>query len=157
MVAATQQAKRDLRLNFLIQDVAHLQLSYFDRFMQPLGITRSQWEVVMFVSRREGANQSELASMLDMSRVNLGSLLDKLEAGGFLRRKLHPNDGRAKCVYLTDKGNGIVEQIRAHQEEYNGIVLADLKGYERDMMIDLLKRMKHAMQEAPQQALNQAA
>ena len=140
--ARRQQSQRDLRLNFAIQDVARLQLRYVDALMKPHGVTRAQWLVATFLSRREGVTQTDLAAALDMSRVNLGTLLDKLDNAGFVTRVQHPVDGRAKCVFLTAKGNRLVEKVRDLQQTYAAAVLARLDDAERDQLLDLLGRIR---------------
>lgn len=137
--------QRDLRLNFLIHDVSRMQMRVFDSFMEPIGVTRGQWLVVTFLSRRDGMTQTALAQMLDMTRANLGALLDKLEESGLITRVQHPVDRRAKCVFLTVKGNKLIERIRDTQHSYADIVLHGLTDAERDTLLGLLGRIKKAI------------
>jgi DNA-binding MarR family transcriptional regulator len=51
-----------------------------------------------------GATVSELALHLGMTRQAAGQLVDDLEAKGYLQRRPHPDDGRARLVVLTDRG-----------------------------------------------------
>ena len=43
----------------------------FDRALAPLGITRSQWWVLAFISRKDGLPQTQLANELDVGKVVL--------------------------------------------------------------------------------------
>ena len=76
----------DLRLGYLIHDVSRLRRMMFDRALAPLGITRSQWWVLAFISRKDGMPQTQLAQELDVGKVALGALIDRLEAAGFVTR-----------------------------------------------------------------------
>jgi len=49
----------DLRLGYLIHDVSRLRRMMFDRALAPLGITRSQWWVLAFISRKDGLPQTQ--------------------------------------------------------------------------------------------------
>jgi DNA-binding MarR family transcriptional regulator len=51
-----------------------------------------------------GATVSELAVHLGMTRQAAGQLVDELEAKGYVARRPHPDDGRARLVVLTDRG-----------------------------------------------------
>ena len=93
-----------LRLGYLIHDVSRLRRMMFDRELAPLGITRSQWWVLAFISRKDGLPQTQLANELDVGKVALGALIDRLETSGFVVRQADPVDRRVKRVYLTRAG-----------------------------------------------------
>ena len=63
-------------------------------------------------SRRDGMKQTALASDLDLTRVAIGGLLDRMEAGGFVERRADATDGRARRVFLTKAGTKLVNKIR---------------------------------------------
>src|ERR1700674_3964250 len=102
----------DLRLGYLIHDVSRLRRMMFDRALAPLGITRSQWWVLAFVSRKNGLPQTQLANELDVGKVALGALIDRLEASGFVVRQADPGDRRVKRLYLTKQSRGFLETLR---------------------------------------------
>src|ERR1700685_1810957 len=89
-----------LRLGYLIHDVSRLRRMMFDRELAPLGITRSQWGVLAFISGKDGLPESQLANELDVGKVALGALIDRLETSGFVVRQGDSGDRRVKRVYL---------------------------------------------------------
>src|SRR6516165_12669050 len=101
-----------LRFGFLIHDVSRLRRVVVDRSLKPLGITRSQWWVLAFLSRRDGMTQTALAADLDLTKVAIGGLLDRMEGAGIVERRADLNDGRARRVYLTRAGTKMVNAIR---------------------------------------------
>jgi DNA-binding MarR family transcriptional regulator len=105
-----------LRFGFLIHDVSRLRRIVVDRSLKPLGITRSQWWVLAFLSRRDGMTQTALAADLDLTKVAVGGLLDRMENAGFVQRRGDQNDGRARRVYLTRDGAKLVNTIRQNVE-----------------------------------------
>ena len=112
----TRDLNTSLRFGFLIHDVSRLRRVVVDRALKPLGITRSQWWVLAFLSRRDGMTQTALASDLDLTKVAIGGLLDRMEAAGFVERRADQNDGRARRVYLTRAGAKMVNAIRESVE-----------------------------------------
>jgi DNA-binding MarR family transcriptional regulator len=112
----TKDLNTSLRFGFLIHDVSRLRRIVVDRSLKPLGITRSQWWVLAFLSRRDGMKQAALAGDLDLTRVAIGGLLDRLESSGFVERRADASDGRARRVFLTRAGAKLVNTIRAGVE-----------------------------------------
>jgi DNA-binding MarR family transcriptional regulator len=52
----------------------------------------------------DGATISDLAAHLDVTRQAASQLVDELEAKGYVERRPHPADGRARLVVLTGRG-----------------------------------------------------
>lgn len=52
----------------------------------------------------DGATASEVAAHLGMTKQAAAQLLDELARKGYVERRPHPDDGRARLVVLTDKG-----------------------------------------------------
>jgi DNA-binding MarR family transcriptional regulator len=94
--------------------------------LKPLGITRSQWWVLAFLSRRDGMTQTALADDLDLTKVAIGGLLDRMEAASFVERRADQRDGRIRRVYLTQAGTRLVDKIRDHVERVEQEILADV-------------------------------
>ena len=58
----------ELRLGFLVHDVSRLRRRVVDKALKPLGVTRSQWWVLAFLSRSDGMSQVALADELDLGK-----------------------------------------------------------------------------------------
>lgn len=132
----------DQRLGFLMHDVSRLRRLVFDSFVEPLGVTRSQWWVIAHLSRHDGMMQSDLANVLELGKAALGGLVDRLEASGFIERRPDGSDRRVKRVYLTPAGNGLVNEMRAMSHEMNERILADLDHSRRHQLAELLQQVK---------------
>jgi DNA-binding MarR family transcriptional regulator len=51
-----------------------------------------------------GATITQLAEHLDVTRQAAGQLVDELIAKGYVERRPHPTDARARLIVLTQKG-----------------------------------------------------
>lgn len=131
----------DLRLGYLIHDVSRLRRVSYDRELAPLGITRSQWWVLAFISRNDGLPQTQLANELDVGKVALGSLIDRLQFAGFVERHADEKDRRVKRVYLTEKARGLIHNIEPINDSFNARIL---QGIPRDDL-ELVSRTLYAM------------
>jgi DNA-binding MarR family transcriptional regulator len=86
--------------------------------------------------------QTELASLLDIGKVTLGGLVDRLEQGGWIERQPDPEDRRAKRVFLTAKSHDVLREMRSVERMLNRGVLRGLSNDARDQLVDLLVRVK---------------
>src|SRR2546428_12526826 len=103
MATDTHSIDWELRLGFLIHDVSRLRRSAFDRCLKPLNVTRSQWWVLAYLSREDGMTQSQLAEELDLGKVAVGGLIDRLEKAGLVRRDPDATDPAGHRVFFGPK------------------------------------------------------
>jgi DNA-binding MarR family transcriptional regulator len=142
----------ELRLGFLVHDVSRLRRRVVDRALKPLGVTRSQWWVLAFLSRSDGMSQVALADELDLGKVALGQLIDRLAKTGFVTRQPDEEDRRVKRIHLTKRSHALIAQIRdnvsvTEKEILEKIDAADLKATVRalrGMKDNLLTIIGHA-------------
>lgn len=131
----------DQRLGFLMHDVSRLRRIVFDGYMKPIGITRSQWWILAYLSRDDGMIQTDLALMLDIGKAALGGLVDRLETAGLIERR-SDNDRRAKRVYLSEKGRQTVAEMAGKSAEMSELILDGLNHDERVQLTQALTRIK---------------
>jgi DNA-binding MarR family transcriptional regulator len=137
----------ELRLGFLVHDVSRLRRNVVDRVLKPLGVTRSQWWVLAFMSRKDGMSQVALADDLDLGKVALGGLIDRLETAGLVERRPDEVDRRVKRVFLTKKGSGLIKRIRENVSEAEKEILADIESKDLQVMVRALRAMKRNLLE----------
>ena len=124
--AVPKDLNTNLRFGFLVHDVSRLRRVVVDRALKPAGITRSQWWVLAFLSRRDGMTQTALADDLDLTKVAIGGLLDRMEGSGFVERRADQRDGRIKRVYLTTAGARFLGTIRSAIQQVELEIMADV-------------------------------
>jgi DNA-binding MarR family transcriptional regulator len=116
------------RIGFLIHDVSRLRRTVVDKALRPIGVTRSQWWVLANLSRHngEGMMQTELAKVMDVGKVTLGGLVDRLEAGGIVARQADPQDRRAKRVVITPRGQKLLTEIQGIAKVVNARIMSGI-------------------------------
>lgn len=132
-------------LGFLISDVARLLRKRFDRRAAELGLTRAQWRALGNLARDEGMIQSHLADLLEVEKITLARLVDRLECAGWVERRADADDRRMKRLYLTDKARPILAQMKTLADEVRAEMLAGIEPEEREQLRRLLGRMKDNM------------
>ena len=136
--------REDLSRNFgfLMNDVARLLRTAYDRRIRDLGLTRAQWWVLTHLFRGDGVSQTELADSLEVEKPTLGRLLDRLEAKGWVRREHDARDRRIWRVHLTDEVEPALCTMRTIAAELRRDALAGLDAAERERFVDTLLTLK---------------
>ncbi|RJG08272.1 MarR family winged helix-turn-helix transcriptional regulator [Massilia cavernae] len=151
--AKTTPKHGEFRLGFLIHDVSRLRRTVVDKALKPLGVTRSQWWVLANLSREKGSGmmQTDLAKFLDIGKVALGGLLDRLEENGYIARKADPNDRRAKQIKMTAAGALLLSSIQERASVVNEEMMVGVSEEEILATEDVLYRMKLRLLEMDRQ------
>jgi len=132
---------------FLIHDIARLMRTEFDQTMKPLGLTRSQWWVLAYLLRKDGPTQKELGDILDISKVTLSGLINRLEARGWVERRPDSEDRRAKRIFLTDQASKLTLQMKKDGLHLVQNITQEMSPDEHDQLVDLLVGIKMTLLE----------
>lgn len=127
------------------------QLAIFNSFMRTVAaydIRPAQYGVLIVIGANPGLKQSEVSVALGIHRTNLVAMLDTLEARGLARREPVPTDRRSYALYLTDEGTALLAEIDTLQARQEGRLAAALGEGGREQLLDLLRRLKDAAEEA---------
>lgn len=133
----------------MLAQVARLMRRNFDERARSIGVTRPQWQVLSSLARHEGINQGGLAEILEVEPITLGRMIDRLQEAGVAERRADPADRRAWRLFLTDKGNQLIDQLRPLARETLEIALDGLDGAQREEMMTALERMRGNLSRRP--------
>src|SRR3982751_2598455 len=111
-------------LGFLLHDVARWLRKRFEQRAKCLGLTRSQWQTLAYLSNNEGIHQGGLAEILEIEPITLVRILDKLEERGLIERRQHPTDRRIWQLFLRGEALPLLEQMREIGDLTRGDALA---------------------------------
>lgn len=135
-----------IRFGFLLHDCARLRRVVIDETFKPLNVTRSQAWLLAYLSLSDGSTQSALAEQMNLGKVAVGGLVDRLEASGMIERRAHPNDRRVNKIFLTDTGRKVVRDIRKLTLTANGDMLDGLSMKDLRAFVTLLDKFKQNLQ-----------
>lgn len=139
MVEPESDSRRNIALRITI--LARLMRNRFDRQVAELNITRSQWSVIVVVSRIPGASQRAIAEALEMSEASAGRLIDRLCADGLLERQERFDDRRARAVYLTPAAEPLLAKLHEIGRQGESSVFRGFSEAELDTLDALLERV----------------
>jgi MarR family transcriptional regulator for hemolysin len=76
-----------------------------------LGLTPSQWKIILALNLSDGLTQKELADKIYVDGSTLVPILDKMEQNGLIERKADSKDRRINRIFLTSKSESTVDSI----------------------------------------------
>ncbi len=129
-------------LGQMLSDVSRLLRRAFDERARGIGVTRPQWQVLTILGRHEGINQGGLAELLEVEPITLCRMVDRLQEAGLVERRPDPSDRRAWRLFLSEKANALLAELRPFalglfDESMNGLTPA-----ERDQLLEMLGRIR---------------
>ncbi|MSP29925.1 MAG: MarR family transcriptional regulator [Acetobacteraceae bacterium] len=154
-----EQTHEDRRyIGYLISDVARLMRASFDRHVRQIGLTRAQWQVLSLLHRRPGASQTELAEMLEVERATAGRIIDRMARKNWVERRADATDRRINRLYLTAEAREVQAEMGRIAEDMLDDAMASLDDREKNLLADMLERVKVQLQSmAPRGSTKDAA
>ncbi|MDA0661758.1 MAG: MarR family transcriptional regulator [Proteobacteria bacterium] len=138
----------------MLNDISRLMRTQFDNRARDLGLTRSQWRVMVFLARSEGVNQSGLAEMIEVDRMTIGRLIDRLEASGWVERRPDASDRRVHRLYLTRAARPLLDKMIVLANDVQEAALEGLSTADRKKLGELLSAIMNNV--SARQAANDA-
>jgi len=89
----------------------------------PEGFLQSHFSVLNHLIRvQDGRTPLEIARAFQLPKTTMTHTLSGLEKHGLIEMRPNPNDGRSKCVWLTEQGR----EFRQESIEKLGLAMSDL-------------------------------
>ncbi len=131
----------------------------FHRVMGELGLTPTQYSILMWLAAHPGARASQVAEQLRIKRTNFVPLLDRLEARGLVSRQRLAEDRRAFALHLTEAGERLRREARRRVALSEGRIAAALGSSGKRALLDLLARVRESVdaRESPDAPLQDAS
>ena len=98
--------------------------------LTPLGLTYSQYLVMLILWERESASVSDLCGCLHLDVGTLSPLLKRMEQAGLITRSRDPSDERRVLIGLTPHGRSLEKRARRVPEalaEQTGMAVRDVE------------------------------
>jgi MarR family transcriptional regulator for hemolysin len=125
-----------------LHDVARLMRTRFDRRARAYGMTRAQGVILMRLERQPGMTQNEMAALCEVEPITVGRLVDRLEARGFLERRLDPSDRRIRRLYLLADSAPVLTAIHRYKDELFQESTEGLDDATMELVTQVLLKMK---------------
>ena len=129
---------RRASFGWMIQRLArHTDRAMTER-LSPLGLSLSQFAVLMMVLEKGGQTQTQIGQNFGMPAYAISRALDHLETTGLLERRAHPTSRRTYTIHGTAKGQALLPQLFAIIQATNAELTAPLEDTEKAQLAGLL-------------------
>ena len=142
-MARAGAADRLESLGLLIHGLSKAWRGELDRRLRPLGLTRVQWQALLWISRAGGALvQRELSDLLDIGAPATVALVDRMERDGLVARSAVPGDRRRNALLLTPRARRLLKTIESTAGQLRRELGNGLARDEVDTLCALLAKAK---------------
>jgi DNA-binding MarR family transcriptional regulator len=84
----------------------------FHEATRGMGVTPPRFTALVVIGANPGLSQSVLGNVLGIARSGAMLLASRFEAQGWVERRHRPDDGRAWGLYLTPRGENVVQKMK---------------------------------------------
>lgn len=133
--------KKTESAGYLINHTARLFELGLREQIAPLGIAPAQFMTLLVLWREDGLTQKDLTERLDVEQATMANTIARMERDGLIERRAHPEDGRARLIYATEKARLLEGPATKAAKKVNQDFLSTLSGDERKQFIAILQRL----------------
>jgi len=132
----------------LIRRSQQIAVALFFEELREFKITPPQYASLIAIQDHSGIDQRGLADLVAIDRSTIGSMLQRLEKKGLIRRVTPSEDQRVKRLHITAAGRDLLARSRKAIERSQERILAPLTAQERVAFLRMLAKLVHINNEA---------
>ncbi|PKH07830.1 MarR family winged helix-turn-helix transcriptional regulator [Moritella sp. Urea-trap-13] len=130
------------KFGFLSYEISHVIRQRFNKQAESIGITHSQWRVLVHLSENENCRQVDLAEILNVKPITLARQIDLLEQHSLVKRLNDKEDRRVFRLKLTTKAKPIMKELWQIADSIENDVCNVLSDEEKAVLSKLLITIK---------------
>ena len=138
------------RFGFVVNEVGRLYGRQFDQLSrEELGLSRAQCRLIGQVAFSESGHaptQAELAQHLDLTPMAVATLVDRMEAAGWISRRPSATDRRANAIELQPRAEEALAKAIEVGDRVQESALAGFSAAERQQLVAMLQRVRANLQ-----------
>ena len=100
------------QLCFPLYAAARSVVNRYTPYLKPLGLTYTQYIVLLVLWEHDGISVSEIGEKLMLDNGTLSPLLKKMEQAGWVERRRSTEDDRVVIITLTEAGRALRERAK---------------------------------------------
>lgn len=134
----------DNQLCFALYSATNAVTRYYRFYFKELGITYSQYLVLISLWEGNCKNASDIGKILKLDLPTITPILQKLDAMGFINKNRSKDDERVVAIELTKKGIDLEEEVAAIQDKVACKTHLSVKEFNalKDILNDLTDAME---------------
>lgn len=110
-------------------------------YQKQFGVNVTEWRIMSLLAIEPGIPASRICHVIGFDKGPVSRTLAGLEKRGLVSIRTDPNDGRTHSISLTARGRATHDKVIIAAFERERRLLSCLSKDEREMLIDLLRRL----------------
>jgi DNA-binding MarR family transcriptional regulator len=110
-------------------------------YQRNFGINVTEWRIMTQLALEPGIPASRICHVIGFNKGPVSRTLAVMQRRGLVTIRTDPRDGRTHSISLTAKGRTIHDKVIVVALEREKRLLSCLKADEREVLIDLLRRL----------------
>lgn len=125
----------------LIRRAQQISMALFAEECAEFDLTSVQYAALVAIRTHPEVDATRLSELIAFDRSTLGSVLERLEAKGWILRTGFPSDRRVKLLRLTLEGERLLRQVEPAVRRVQQRLLEPLSPADRATMLRLLGQL----------------
>src|SRR5882724_13114885 len=110
-------------------------------YQRNFGVNITEWRIMSLLAIEPGIPASRICNVIGFDKGPVSRNLSMLQKRGLVVIRTAPDDGRTHTISLTARGRAIHDKVIVAALERERRLLSCLKKDEREVLIDLLRRL----------------
>ena len=110
-------------------------------YQRNFGVNVTEWRVMALLAIEPGIPASRICHVIGFDKGPVSRTLAALQKRGLIAIRTDPNDGRSHSIALTARGRATHDKVIVAALERERRLLSCLDEAEREVLIDLLRRL----------------
>lgn len=116
---------------------------FISKELEPYNLGSGQFHYLLMLYKNDGISQEEMTKYIIKDKGTTARAIKKLENEGYITRKVNIKDKRAYKIYLTQKALDMKPIITKVLRKSTQILESGFSREEKNMAVDILKKMAH--------------
>jgi DNA-binding MarR family transcriptional regulator len=125
-------------ITFIANKLSNSATAYYQK---NFGVNVTEWRIISQLAIEPGIPASRICHVIGFDKGPVSRNLAVLQKRGLLTIRTAPDDGRTHSITLTARGRAIHDKVIVAALERERRLLSCLKKDEREVLIDLLRRL----------------
>lgn len=110
-------------------------------YQKNFGVNATEWRIISQLAIEPGIPASRISQVIGFDKGTVSRVLVALQKRGLLTIRSAPDDGRVHSITLTARGRAVHDKVIIAALEREQRLLSCLKREEREVLIELLRRL----------------
>ena len=126
---------------YLFRRMQQIAVALFMEECRAYDLTPVQYASLVAIQTHPGIDATRLSAVIAFDRSTLGSVIERLEAKGYVVRKPSREDKRVKLLHLSRSGGAMLREIMPSVDRAQGRMLQPLQPPDRQTLLALLTQL----------------